>query len=80
MMGSYGWDMGSGGWLWMLGGLALVIGVVVLIVWAVRNAGSRADDAGRRTEKTPLDILRERYARGEIAAEEFEQAKRILRS
>ena len=62
----------------MLGGLALVIGVVVLIVWAVTNVGRRVDDAGRRTEQTPLDTLRERYARGEITAQEFEQAKRIL--
>lgn len=70
----WGWGMG----LWMLGGLALTIGVVVLIVWAVVSVGRRADDGGRRPGQTPLDILRERYARGEISAEEFEQAKRIL--
>lgn len=81
MMGSFGgWEMGAGGWLWMLGGLALIIGVIVLMVWAMTNARRGADDADRRTEKTPLDTLRERYARGEITAEEFEQAKRILGS
>ena len=81
MMGSLGgWNMGVGGWLWLIGGLAFGIGLIVLIVWAVTNAARRADDSTRQTEKTPLDILRERYARGEITADEFEQAKRILGS
>jgi Predicted membrane protein (DUF2078). len=48
------------------------------MVWAVVSVGRRADDGGRGPQQIPLDILRERYARGEISAEEFEQAKRIL--
>ena len=70
----WGWGMG----FWMLGGLALAIGVVVLIVWAVVTVSRREDHGVRGPLQTPLDILRERYARGEISAEEFEQAKRIL--
>jgi putative membrane protein len=72
------WGWGWGIWFWMLGGLALTVGLVVLIVWAVLSVSRRADDDGRRPQQTALDILRERYARGEISAEEFEEAKRIL--
>ncbi|MBF6606566.1 MAG: SHOCT domain-containing protein [Chloroflexi bacterium] len=76
MMG-YGFDGGGGGWLWMLGGLLLMVGLVVLIVWAV-GAVSRGG-AGREPERTTaLDILRERFARGEITQAEFEQAKKAL--
>ncbi len=76
-----GWDMGSGGWLWMIGGLVLVIGIVVLVVWAIGGSNRAADRrtaGGSRPE--PIDILRERFARGEITEAEFEQAKRILGS
>lgn len=46
-------------------------GVIVLIVWAVgRSAGSRDDRA--------LDILKERFARGEIDRDEFEARRREL--
>jgi putative membrane protein len=77
MMG-YGWGMGPDGWLWMLGGLVLLIGIVVLVV---RGMGG-FDRADRRTDTSPRpdprDILRERFARGEITEAEFEQAKRAL--
>ncbi len=79
MVGDWGWGMGSGGWLWMVGGLVLLIGIVVLVVWAIggyNRAADRRTDTSPRPE--PLDILRERFARGEITEAEFAQAKRIL--
>jgi putative membrane protein len=73
----YGWDSSALGWIWMLGGLLVMVGFVVLIVWAV-SVVSRGG-MGRQPERpTALDILRERYARGEITQEEFEQAKKTL--
>ena len=54
-------------WLLVLAGLAL------LVVWAVRQAGP-ADAVSRR----PLEILRERYARGEITREQYEQMRQDL--
>jgi putative membrane protein len=77
MMG-YGWAGWDGGF-WMLGGLLLMIGVVVLVAWAVtslsRTSHAPTHDASR---PTPNQILRERFARGEITEQEFEQAKKVL--
>ena len=76
MMG-YGFDGGAVGWIWMLGGLLMMVGFVVLIVWAV-GAVSRGNTDRDPARPTPHDILRERYARGEITQQEFEQAKKTL--
>jgi putative membrane protein len=77
MMG-YDWA-GGGGWLWMLGGLLLVIGIIVLVVWVVSRA-SRAGETPTQgpSGPTPNQILSERFARGEITEQEFEQAKKAL--
>jgi len=76
MMG-YGFDGGGLGWIWMLGGLLVMVGFVVLIVWAIAAVG-RGGMSRESQRPTPLDILRERYARGEITQQEFEQAKKTL--
>ena len=72
-MGFESWGWGGGMWL----GMVLFWGVIIaLIVLLVRYLGS--DVAARRGDKTPLHILKERYARGEIGKDEFEQKKRDL--
>ena len=59
-----------GGWI-----LVWVI-IIGLIVWGV-IALSRRSSSGYR-KQDPLDIARERYAKGEITKEQFEQIKRDL--
>jgi putative membrane protein len=77
MMG-YGWADG-GGWLWMLGGLLLVIGIIVLVAWVVtRGPDARETPRQGPSSATPNEILRERFARGDITEQEFEQAKKAL--
>ena len=62
-----GWGM-----LWMVLWWALpILGIVALVSWM-----GRTND--RRQEKTALDILKARYARGEIDQAEFEQTRRDL--
>jgi len=74
MMFGYG-DGGPGGWLWMLGGLVVMVGIVLLVVWVFGGARGARPDEGR---PTPLEILRERNARGEITQEQFEQSRQLL--
>jgi putative membrane protein len=72
MMDNMGWWGPGFGWVFMIlfWGLAIVA-ALALIKWLVG-----ASSATRN--KTPLDILKERYARGEINREEFEQKRADL--
>ncbi len=74
-MGSFGWGMGLSGGVFMLlfWGL-IIVAVVVLVKWLIGQPRQR--DASRRD--VALEILQERYARGEIETEEFKQTKRQL--
>lgn len=66
-----GYGFMGGGWLFMgLFWLVVIVGIVAL-VRAV--GGSR-----REPRKTALDILQERYARGEISREEYQQKRADL--
>jgi putative membrane protein len=78
----YGPHMWDGGWSMFLGPLSglLFLGVLIaLVVLLVRwLSASGSTGGGIIAAKTPLDILRERFARGEIDKDEFEERKRIL--
>lgn len=68
-----GWGMGFGLIFWLLVLALLVAGVV----WFVRSQA----DVGIRSQQrrsVGLDVLEERYARGEIDREEYLQKKRDL--
>ena len=82
----YGPHMMWGGWYGMfMGPLMMIIFiavVVVLVVLAVRWFGGSGHGPSAHPHtphgKTPVDILKERFARGEIDKEEFEERRRIL--
>jgi putative membrane protein len=73
-----GWGGGGGGF-WMLVGLLLLIALIVLVVWTVMHL-SRTGRAATHdpSRPTPNEALRERFARGEITSQEFEDAKKVL--
>ena len=79
--GSHMWNSGWHGWFFgPLMMIAFVIVAVVVVVFLVRFLGGAGHGTGKyeRSEKTPLDILKERYAKGEIEKEEFEERQRVL--
>lgn len=73
MMGGYGMGgFGFGGIFMILWWILIVVGIVVLVKWLLgpglsHGGGSRA-----------LDILKERYARGEIDEQEYRKKKQDL--
>jgi putative membrane protein len=66
-----GWGMGFGGLTMLLFWAILIVVLVLAVRWFVEQSGN-----GRA--KSALEILRERYARGEIQKEEYEQKRRDL--
>lgn len=77
-MMNWGYGMGWGWSIIMLAfWIAVIAGIIFLIRWVVLSTDRRRET---RAEDSALEILRQRYARGEINKEEFEQRKKDLES
>ena len=72
-MNNYGW-----------GGMGFGMGLGMLLFWGLLIAGAvmlvRSFSGKRDREKSALDLLKDRYARGEIGREEFEQKRKDIES
>ncbi len=67
----YGWDAtGLGGW-WMLAGMVIIATAVLGSVWLIVHRPGSGGTSGSAAE----EILRERFARGELSGEQFDEAK-----
>lgn len=70
--GDYGWGMGFG-WIFMIiFWLLVILGVVFLFQTLTR-------DSAKTGREDSLEILKKRYAKGEISKEEFERMKDDLK-
>ena len=84
----YEWGMGPGmmgwgyglGWLWTILMLAfwiaVIVGIFFLIRFLVKSSGPGSREV--KSEDSALEIIKKRYARGEINKEEFEEKKRDI--
>jgi putative membrane protein len=76
MMGD--WGMGWFGMVFMLLFWVLVIaGIVILVRWLVQRGGSR-DRSIVGADSQAMEILKKRYASGEISKDEFESMKKEI--
>ena len=68
--------MGAGGWIFMLlfWGFAIA-GIIFTVRWFLSRGQSEKDVS---SHQSPLDILKSRYARGEITEEEYNRIKKDL--
>ena len=72
------WGGWGGGWMWFWGALMMTFwGLVVAgIIWAVVRATRRPEPDPRARAR---ELLAERFARGEISAEEYHERLSALR-
>jgi len=71
MMDGYGMGYGFG-ILGLIFWILVIIGLVLLIKYLWESGGAK------REQESALEILKKRYARGEISKEEFEWKKKDL--
>ncbi|MFT5447786.1 MAG: putative membrane protein [Gammaproteobacteria bacterium] len=79
--GPHMWDGGS----WMFSGpmmMLIVIVIVIVLLAALLLRWFGGSDQGQARNHTPrpspVDILKERFARGELDKEEYEERRRVL--
>ena len=67
-----GWGMGFS---WLIGLVLLII-----LIWVVVKVANNGINSSSQQSKSALEILKERYAKGEISKQEFEDKKRAILS
>lgn len=69
------WGMGINMLFMLLLWIIAIIGIVFLVKWVLEQTTTRQRGT---SEESALDILKKRYARGEIDKEEYEEKKKDL--
>jgi len=77
--GMMGWGYGMGwlGWIFMIiFWIVVIAGVVLLVRWIV-STGEKSRGP-QLSKDTAIDILKKRYAKGEVSKEEYERMKKDI--
>jgi putative membrane protein len=73
-------------WFWMSWGMWIVPAIVIIILWKLSSGNHTMhhhhyyqDNSDKKeSPETPLDILKKRYAKGEITKNELEEMKKNI--
>lgn len=71
MMNDYNCFWGMGWFMWLI-----PVAIILIIVYALKNNNRQKS----KTEDSPFEILKKRYAKGEITKQEFEEKKKDIES
>ena len=66
----------SGGGMWF--GWFFWIIIIALIVWLIISMANRSQKKSGSTKESPMDILKNKYAKGEINKHEFQEKRKDL--
>jgi len=58
--------------------IPIIIGIILLVIWFIRKAGFNFDFISKTGTFNSVEILKERYAKGEITKEQYESIKNDL--
>jgi len=77
MMSEWGW---FGSFIMIAFGILLIVSLVLLIKWLLMQTQSNGSSSSNSNQQktSALEILKERYARGEIDKNEFEEKKKDI--
>ena len=73
-------DGAMGGWT-IFGGIMMIVfwvAIIALVVWGIKKLSEKNPDSKNEDRRDPVDVAKERYAKGEITKLEFEQIKRDI--
>lgn len=76
------WNYGMMG-NWFFGGMGFIFmlvfwGLVIWLIYALIKTAAGGNMGSKNAEEKALNILKERYAKGELTKEEFEEKKKDL--
>jgi putative membrane protein len=70
----------GGGWMMIFWWILIIVAIAALLKWTVPSFGGYPGNEQRNNSKSALEILKERYARGEIDKDEYDKKKKDLLS
>jgi len=74
----FGFGFGFGGIFMILWWVIIIVGIIAVVRWLGQTSGTQGHGHSAGASRSAMDILKERYARGEINEAEYLKIKREL--